>query len=85
MVGVGEAGVSLPEEGPVPPALDALKGPAAHRGLLHLLPALTTERQTPVPNLISFSLVRVQLRRVALDEFLRQESANVNKITLKRT
>ena len=75
MVGVGEARVSLPEEGPVPPALDALNGPTAHRGLLHLLPALTTERQTPVPNLISFSLVRVQLRRVALDEFLRQESA----------
>ena len=83
MVGVGEARVSLPEEGPVPLALDALKGPTTDRGLFHLLPTLTPERQTPVPNLIPLSLVRVQLGRVALDEFLRQES-EIQHITQAR-
>ena len=68
-----DAGEPVPEEGPVPRALDALQRPAARPCLLHLLPPLPAVAHAAVLQLGQGRQVPLVVDRlVAHDELLRE-------------
>ena len=74
VVGVADAGESVPQEGSRPRTLDAVQHPAASLTLLHLLPPLTPVLEAAVSHLIVGRLVPlVVMRLCALEELSGQE------------
>lgn len=74
MVGVTDAGETVPQEGSRPGALDAVQYPAARLALLHLLPPLSPVLKAAMAHLVVGRLVALVIMRLrALEELARQE------------
>jgi len=76
VVGVADAREPVPQERPRSGALDTVQHTAAGRGLLDLLPPLTSVSETPVTHLVVRGLVALVVMRLrALQELARKKVA----------
>ena len=74
VVGVADAGETVPQEGSWPGALDAVQHPAARLALLHLLPPLAPVLEAAMSHLVVGRLVALVIVRFrALEELAGQE------------